>query len=118
MTSDLIREVIGAYPSRQDAEYALKALEMAGYQGNDIEIVDRASSQADEFADIDFTALLDHHPAETASYFIILESSSDQISQARALLQDPFAHQDAINTEAQPGEASHINYISGGGVGG
>jgi hypothetical protein len=119
MTLDPVREVIGAYPSKQDAEYALRALEMAGYHRNDIAIVDRASSQSDEFSDIDFTSLLDHHPAETASYFVILESSTNGISQARAFLQDPFAQQNNTDSQTQSvWEVSHINCIGGGGVGG
>jgi hypothetical protein len=87
MASDQVRGVVGIFPNRQEAEFALRALvEIARLEQDKISVV---AWQVEMVTDASICEFFADNRVEEGDYLVILEGSPTRISQAKTFLKAP-----------------------------
>jgi hypothetical protein len=84
MASDEVRGVVGVFPNRKDAEFALRALvEIARLERDKISVV---AWEAEMVTDASLCEFFADNRVEEGDYLVIIEGSPTRISQAKTFL--------------------------------
>jgi hypothetical protein len=84
MALDEVRGVVGVFPNRKDAEFALRALvEIARLEKDKISVV---AWEAEMVTDASLCEFFADNRVEEGDYLVILEGSPTRISQAKTFL--------------------------------
>jgi len=84
MALDEVRGVVGVFPNRKDAEFALRALvEIARLEKDKISVV---AWEAEMVTDASLCEFFANNRVEEGDYLVILEGSPTRISQAKTFL--------------------------------